>query len=176
MSLLTSQERLDLRKLLNENECQDNTENIRKVKHSGRIRSDIHQFGYLRNLFFGSLPSDFTSIPLEISKSKQTEFEEMVKVNCNFLFTTYPEIFRKMIKNELDLSIMVRLIEVLKLIEDNKTDQHEASVLFGRILKEMYIDSAVRHADNLNLKHNNEKEIPEAGKKMTWIDYKKVKA
>ena len=92
MSLLTSQERLDLRKLLHENDCEDNTENIRKVKHSGKIQADVHQFGYLRNMFFGSLPSDFTSVP----KSKQTEFEEMVRVNCNFLFTTYPDIFRKM--------------------------------------------------------------------------------
>ena len=66
----------------------------------------------------------------------------------------------------------MRLVEVLKLIEDNKTDQHEASVLFGRILKEMYIDSAVKQGDNLDLKHNIGKEIAAVGKKMTWTGYK----
>jgi hypothetical protein len=76
-------------------------------------------------------------------------------------------------KDELDLKIMVRLIEVLKMIEDNKTEQHEASVLFGRVLKEMYIDSAIRHADHLDLEHKDEKTKPEAGKNISWVEYKK---
>lgn len=175
MSLLSSQERIDLKRLLNENECEDNTEHIRNVKHSSKIESDIHQFGYLKNLFFGSLPTDITKISIEVSKQKQIDFEKMVQANCNFLYTTYPDIYKRMIKDELDLRIMVRLIEVLKMIEDNKTDQHEASVLFGKVLKEMYIDSAVRHADNLDLAHKDDKTPPEYGKNLSWSEFKNNK-
>jgi hypothetical protein len=173
MSLLSERERIDLKRLLNENDCEDNTEQIRRVKHSGKIQSDIHQFGFLKNLFFGSLPSEFTKISIEDSKRKQMDFEKMVQANCNFLYTTYPDIFRRMLKDELDLSIMVRLIEVLKMIEDNKTDQHEASVLFGKILKEMYIDSAIKHGDNLDLEHSVESKPVESGKNISWSEYKK---
>lgn len=173
MSLLTSQEKIDLRRLVNENDCEDNTEHIRKIKHSGKIKSDIHQFGYLKNLFFGSLPNDLTKLTLEISTKKQADFENMVQANCNFLYTTYPDIYKRMIKDELDLEIMYKLIDVLKLIEDNKTDQHEASVLFGRVLKEMYIDSAIKHGDNLDLKHKHASSTPETGKTISWKDYKK---
>jgi hypothetical protein len=66
---------------------------------------------------------------------------------------------------------MVKLVEVLKLIEDNKTDQHEASVIFGKILKEMYIDSAIRHGDNLD-EENRVVQLKEDGKNMTWEEYK----
>lgn len=174
MSLLTSQERIDLKRLLNENECEDNTEHIRKIKHSSKIQTDIHQFGYLKNLFFGSLPSDLTKLTIEMSKQKQIDFENLVQANCNFLYTTYPDIYKRMIKDELDLRIMVRLIEVLKMIEDNKTDQHEASVLFGRVLKEMYIDSAIKHADHLDLVHKNDSSSPETGKPISWKEYKNL--
>lgn len=175
MSLLSSQERLDLKRLLNDNNCEDNTEHIRKVKHSGKIQSDIHQFGYLKNLFFGNLPTDLTKMTIEVSKQKQVDFENMVQANCNFLYTTYPDIYKIMIKDELDLRIMVKLIEVLKMIEDNKTDQHEASVLFGKVLKEMYIDSAIRHADNLDLEHKDDNIPPEVGKNISWIEFKHLK-
>jgi DNA-binding ferritin-like protein (Dps family) len=127
----------------------------------------------LKNLFFGSLPEDISKLSKSESKKKQIDFENMVQANCNFLYTTYPDIFKRMMKDELDLKIMVRLIEVLKMIEDNKTDQHEASVLFGRVLKEMYIDSAIRHADNLDLEHKGEKQAPEIGKNISWAEYKK---
>ena len=174
MSLLSERERIDLKRLLNENDCEDNTEQIRRVRHSGKIQSDIHQFGYLKNLFFGSLPNDLKKISIEESKLKQIDFEKMVQANCSFLYETYPDIFRRMMKDELDLSIMIRLIEVLKMIEDNKTDQHEASVLFGKILKEMYIDSAIKHGDNLDLEHKGETRILESGKNICWGDYKKT--
>jgi hypothetical protein len=173
MSLLSPQEKLDLKRLVDENECEDNTEYIRKIKHSGKIQSDIHQFGYLKNLFFGSLPPDLTKMTVEALKQKQIDFENMVQANCNFLYTTYPDIYKRMIRDELDLIIMVKLIKVLKMIEDSKTDQHEASVLFGKILKEMYIDSAIKHADNLDLVHKDEFLIRETGKNISWREYKK---
>ncbi len=48
MSKLTSQERLDLKKMLKESDAQDNTEHIRKVKHSVHIRDDIRKLDKLR--------------------------------------------------------------------------------------------------------------------------------
>lgn len=172
MSLLSEKERIDLKRLLNENNCEDNTEQIRILKHSSKLQSDVHQFGYLKKLFFGSLPSEFTKMSIEESKLKQIDFEKMVQANCNFLYTTYPDIYRRILKDELDLGIMMRLIEVLKMIEDNKTDQHEASVLFGKVLKEMYIDSAIKHGDKLNLEHKGEQRPLESGNNVSWKEYK----
>jgi len=125
MSKLTSQERLDLNKLLRESDTQDNTEYIRSVKHSVKIRDDIRALDKLK-------------------KSMATPDEAAAKAAAPFLYETYPDIFKKVFRDELDLEIMSRLLTVLKLIEDEKVDQHEASVHVGKILKELYIDSAVK--------------------------------
>ena len=125
MSKLTSQERLDLKKLLRESDTQDNTEHIRNVKHSVKIRDDIRALDKLK-------------------KSIETPDENAAKEAAPFLYETYPDIFKKVLKDELDLEIMSRLLTVLKLIEDGKVDQHEASVHVGKILKELYVDSALK--------------------------------
>jgi hypothetical protein len=168
-------EKLDLKRLLDDNEYQDNTDYIRSIKHSGKIESDICQFGYLKNLFFGSLPEDLTVFSVEESKAKHTAFEDMVKLNCSFLYTVYPDIYKKMMKDELDLTIMIRLVEILKQIEDNKVNQHDASVRFGKILKELFIDSAMKRGENLDEEHKNDPENKkrEEGTKLSWKEYKK---
>jgi hypothetical protein len=71
--------------------------------------------------------------------------ENKFKEAAPFLNENYTDIFKKMIKGELDLEIMSRLLIILKLIEDEKVDQHEGSVLVGKILKELYVDSALRN-------------------------------
>ena len=126
MSKLTSQERLDLKKLLRESDTQDNTEHIRTVKHSVKIRDDIRELDKLKRSTMGLVE------------------EAATKAAAPFLYENYLDIFKKVLKDELDLEIMSRLLAVLKLIEDGKVDQHEASVHVGKILKELYVDSALK--------------------------------
>ena len=174
--MLTTQEKIDLKRLLEQNECEDNTDNIRKQKHSLKIKKDIDNFVRLKMEYFSNLPKDLTTINAEQSAKIQKTFEETAENKCKFLFETYPDIFRKMMKNELDISIFVKLTEVLKLIEDNKTGQHEGSVLVGRILKEMYLDSAIRRADNADIRIDEEEPEPKVlGKSISWKEYKDTK-
>lgn len=127
MSKLTDQERLDLKKLVRESEdAQDNTEHIRKVKHSTKIRDDIRVLDKLTK----------TCAPDILL--------EKAKAAAPFLHENYPDLFKKVLANELDLDIMTRVLTVLKLIEDGRVDQHEASVIVGKLLKELYVDSALK--------------------------------
>ena len=43
MSGLSNAERLNLKKMINDSECGDNTENIRRLKHSVLMRDDIRK-------------------------------------------------------------------------------------------------------------------------------------
>ena len=142
MSKLTSQERLDLKKLLRDSDTQDNTEHIRNVKHSVKIRDDIRALDKLKRSTMGSVE------------------EAAAKGAAPFLFENYPDIFKKVLKDELDLEIMSRLLAVLKLIEDGKVDQHEASVQVGKILKELYVDSALKVCKKKDEEQAEKEEAP----------------
>ena len=61
---------------------------------------------------------------------------------------------------------------VLNLIETEKVDQHEGSVMVGKILKELYVDSALRRSENLDKEHEAENIPKEDGKKINWKEYK----
>jgi hypothetical protein len=161
---MNKQENLDLKRLIDETQCGNNTENIRKLKHSVLIRNDIRNIENLKK----------TNSALR--KSNPDEFAEVCQQECNFLFNNYTDIFNKVLKDELDLVIMTKLLIVLKMIEDGKVDQHEGSVMVGKLLKEMYIDSALKRADNINKEYENEKVEPNSGKKMSWVDFKQLNA
>ena len=161
---MNKQESLDLKRLINETQCENNTENIRKLKHSVLIRNDIRNLENLKK----------TNVSLR--KSNSDEFNEVCQKECNFLFNHYTDIFNKIIKDEIDLRIMTKLLICLKLIEDGNVDQHEGSVMVGKILKELYIDSAIKRGENLDKEREAERVEPNSGKKMSWKDFKTLNA
>ena len=130
MSKLSDKERLDLKKLLRESDVQDNTEYIRKVKHSQLILNDLRV--------------------MERLKRSNCADPLVFQGGAPFLYANYQDIFNKMVADELDLEIMSRLLTILKLIEDERVDQHEGSVLVGKILKELYVDSALKKCKKLD--------------------------
>lgn len=125
MANLNNNERLNLDKLIKESDCENNTEHIRKVKHSVLLRDDIRNMDRLKT----------THKDLRILDNDK--FQQICQRECSFLFTNYSDIFNRLIKDELDLTIMTKLLTILKLIEDGKVDQHEGSVTVGRLLKEL---------------------------------------
>ncbi len=70
---------------------------------------------------------------------------------------------------------MIKLIRILELIEQGNVDQNEASVMVGKMLKELYVDSAVRLGDKLDkLNESNEpvvQRIP--AKPISWKEWKR---
>jgi len=87
------------------------------------------------------------------------------------------DLFNRLKKDELDLNIMGQLIVLLKMIEDEKIDQHTASFEVGKLLKSIYIDSALKKSQHLDEKHkhhgnDSKKHLPD--KKISWAEYKKT--
>lgn len=164
MANLSDNERLDLKKLVTDLEGVDNTSNIRKIKHSVPMRDDIRT---LNNLKISHA---------ELRINNPDEFKSLCQTKCAFLYNNYTDIFNKLIDDELDLTIMTKLLTVLKLIEDGKTDQHEGSVMVGKILKELYVDSAAKRSENLDKKYEADRVVPTTGKSISWREFKQMKA
>jgi len=158
---MNPQETLQLKKLIGdfEGEYVDNTEQIRKLKHSELMRDDIRKIELLK-----------LNHP-ELIKTSPLKFQEMAQTEAFFLFSNYTDIFNKVLKNELDLDIMTHVLYVLKMIEEEQVDQHEGSVLVGKLLKKLYIDSALKYSENLDKEHPDENKKIE-GKPISWSNWK----
>ena len=161
MSKITPEESLNLKRLLKESEAQDNTDYIRRIKHSEKIRDDIRKLDTLRKT------------KQSLYDENREEYIQLAKDAAPFLFQNYMDIFNKMVANELDLAIMTRLLSVLKMIEDKKVDQHEGSVLVGKVLKELYVDSALKRCDNLDKQYEKPQEDKPEPKSISWGEWKK---
>jgi hypothetical protein len=152
---MNENQKLQLQNMIKANNVEDNTSTIRKLRHSHKLRDDINNLILLKNKY----QNDQEKIMIE----SMTE--------CEFLCNNYTDLFNKIRKDEIDLDILFKAIDVLKDIEDGKLDQHEGSFEFGNLLKKIYIDSALKKADKLN---SNEpvNEYKKAQVAMTWKDYK----
>ena len=152
-------QRLHLQKMISANNVEDNTDLIRNLKHSHVLREDINNLIMLKCKY----QDDADSLHLEGITS------------CNFLFTYYTDIYNKVRKDEIDIHIMNKLLDVLKQIEDGKLDQHEGAFLTGTILKELYVDSAIKKADKLNANDEPRPEPKKAEKNVTYKQFKKMR-
>jgi len=162
MANLNDDERLNLKKLVTEMEGEDNTHNIRRIKHSVPMRDDIRIIDTLKNTH------------ADMRQRSPEEFNALCQSKCSFLYNNYTDIYNKIISDELDMTIMTKLLTVLKLIEDGKTNQHEGSVMVGKILKELYVDSAVKRSNNLDKLHEGERVEVNAGKSLSWREFKNM--
>jgi hypothetical protein len=163
---MNSNEKLQLQKMISENNVEDQTELIRSLKHSSILRDEVNKLMVIKQKY-ASASSDSTNAEQDINLDGMVE--------CNFLFTYYTDIYNKVRKDEIDHVLLFQLLDILQKIEDNVLDQHEASYEVGTILKKIYIDSALKKAEKLDAKYASEKP-EEPIKEVVNIDWKTYKA
>ena len=166
MSKMTPEESLNLKRMVKESDCEDNTDYIRKVKHSMKLRDDIRKIELLKlekASLYSSDPETFRTLATNVA---------------SFLFTNYADIFNRILKDELNLDIMGGFLGVLHMIEEGEMDQHEGSVMIGKLLKELYVDSALKRAGKLDKENANEQVVEkmEPKKQISWDQWKKAKS
>ncbi len=152
-------QRLHLQKMIAENNVTDQTDLIRELKHSHTLRNEVN-----------------TLIMLKAKHCENADDLHMeAMMECNFLFTYYTDIYNKIRKDEIDLKILYKFLDVLEEIEEGKLDQHEGSFKVGTLLKDIYVDSALRKAEKLNEKTGKvESEYKGAQVEISWKDFKAI--
>ena len=150
--------RLQLQKMIKANNVEDQTELIRQLKHSHLLENDINALLLLK----------------QKHKNNQELIQQDAPLVCNFLFTYYTDIYNKIRKDEIDLSILNKFLNVLRRIEDGEIDQHEGAFLVGTLLKEIYVDSALRKAEKLDNDEKEKIELKGPSIDISWKQYKKI--
>ena len=156
-------EALNIKEMLNSEEYVNNTEKIRQLKHSEDILLDVGKICKLKQMH------------PKMKNLEEEKFRHLCQSSCPFLYNNYTDIFNKVFNDELNLQMLVQFVQVLKKIENGNVDQYEASVEIGTVLKEMYVDSALRKAGKLNSPIEPEKKYTES-KPVSWAEYKALNA
>ena len=137
--------RLQLNQMIKANNISDQTQLIRNLKHSSVLKTDIQNLILLKNKY----PNDLDTVNYEGINE------------CNFLWTYYTDLYNKIRKDEIDVNILFKFLDVLEQIEKGEIDQHEGSFEVGTLLKKIYVDSELKKAEKLNNQneHNNENKV-----------------
>jgi hypothetical protein len=156
---MDDKQRLQLQDMIKINNVEDQTELIRELKHSQILRNDVNKMILLKAKYRG----DDDKI-----------YNECVN-ECNFLFKFYTDIFNKVRKNEIDINILNQFFDTLRKVEDGELNQHEGSFMIGTLLKELYIDSALKKSTKLDKlsKLPDETKKDEYKPSENYLEYKK---
>ena len=151
--------RLNLQKMVKEYGTEETTDKIRKLKHSKLIQRDVQLLINIKKKYI---------------RMDKKNVKTMAQNQCMFLWKNYTNIFNKLFDDYLDLNILNKFISLLKKIEDGDFDQHEASMMVGQVLKEIYIDSALKE-DQIKEKKRNKKEKKKSNaRQISWKEFKKM--
>lgn len=137
---------------------------LEKKKHSQLIKADIQGFIDLKSKY------------PRLKETNPKQYDNMCISRCNFLFTNYTDLFNRIKKNEVDLNILTHFISILKKIEDSELDQHEGAYMIGKLLKELYVDSALKKSeqlDKINKKSTSQIDLHKP-KKISYKEFKNM--
>ena len=151
-------EQQQLQRMIREGGVTDVTEEIRKKKHSAYLRIDMSRLKYL--------------VELDLQEDEPT-FAARCEEAAPFTFREYTDIFNRARKGNLDFLIMEKFIDVLEKIEDGELGQHEGANEVGKLLKKIYIDSALKQADKLDAERDDA-DVPkrQSPRKIGYKEYK----
>jgi hypothetical protein len=154
---MNNDERLNLAKMINVNNVKDQTANIQKLKHSKLLLQDVNRM---------------CDIKKKYSRMGKESISDMCFSQCSFMSSQYMDIYNKLLKDELNVVILYAFISKLRDIEEGRLDQHEASFEVGKLLKRLYIDSALKKAERID---NGTKEgiKLKTGKNIKWKEFNK---
>jgi hypothetical protein len=153
---MDDKQRLQLQNMIKVNNVEDQTDLIRNLKHSQVLRNEVNTMILIKAKYRGD---------------EEKIYNECVN-DCGFLFTYYTDIFNKIRKNEIDINILNKFLDVLRKIEDGELDQHEGAFMVGTLLKELYVDSALKKSEKLDELSGKVSEQKKAEVNISWKQYK----
>ena len=152
---MNDNQRLQLQEMIKANNVEDQTDIIRQLKHSVILRENIKNMMMIKSRF-----------------TEQTEIHRECMMTSSFLFQYYTDIYNKILQDELNYELMEQFLNVLERIENGELDQHEGSFIVGTLLKELYIDSALKRGEKLDKEYADAKPKPLEGTNISWKQFK----
>lgn len=121
--LIDGDDRLRLSEMIGQSGASNYTDEIRERRHAQPLRKDASRIRAL---------------------VEEKADVERVRKECPFMAVRYPDVLVRLAAGDMSVDLFERLIDCIGLVEEGLADQHEASVLVGKALKDLYIDGIAR--------------------------------
>ena len=156
---MNKNDKLNLDKMIKNNDVVDCTNDIREKKHSLKIRKDVESI---------------INIKRENPSLDTKSLTKLCVKDASFLFTYYTDIFNRVKNNELDTNILFKFLDVMEQIENGTDDQHSGSYKVGDLLKQMYIDSALKRSEKIDKLVQDTSKPKSKSKNISWREFKQT--
>jgi len=131
MSIFNQKEKNILDDIIKEHKIEDNTDYVINNKKASIIRKEFNA----------------------LLKIKQVHGHEKINLSRSqapYLYKNYKSIFDKIIKEDFNIALFKDLIDILEKIENKKIDLNEGSFIFGKKLKNIFVDKCIYNNSNNN--------------------------
>ncbi len=135
MSIFNTKEKSLLDDIIKEHKIEDNTNYVVNNKKASIIRKEFNA----------------------LIKIKQVHGDGKInisKIQAPYLYKNYKSIFDKIIKNDFNVVLFKDLIDILEKIENKKIDLNEGSFIFGKKLKNIFVDKCIYNNSNNELNND----------------------
>jgi hypothetical protein len=164
---MNEEQKIELDKLISQNSVVDQTDMIRTLKQSIKIRQEIDTMMKIKTEHAFKGDSNISMVSPMFKKCQE---------QCPFLYKYYSMLFHKILKDDIDMGTFDKFIEIVEEIEDGKLSQHEGAFKFGTLAKSLYIDDVLSTADMVDSDGNKQTSrviAPPPAKDISWTKYKR---
>jgi len=156
---ITPQDRVAFAKASSEmDEPIDNTDYVRKEQYSRKLEVSLALIEKLK-IDHG-----------ELRRNHPEQFMELCQLKCHFLYNKFTSIFHKLVKDEIDIHLFKKVIYVMRMIEDKKINYGEGSILVGKLISDMFINSGNKQGEKYDQEHPETPMVE--GKDISWNEWK----
>ena len=160
---MNEEHKIELDKLISQNSVVDQTDMIRTLKQSIKIREEIDTMMKIKTEHAFKGDSNISMVSPLFKKCQE---------QCPFLYKYYAILFHKILKDDVDMGTLEKFIEIVEEIEDGKLSQHEGAFKFGTLAKSLYIDDVLSTSISDGNKQTSRVIAPPPARDISWGKYK----
>ena len=105
-----------------------------------------------------------------LRESAPDEYLNVFQRECRYIYTKFPDVFDRVVKNDMNLDVFEKIVMILKMIEDGKVNQSEASALVGKLSQKLFFNGESTAAEQQQVE-KVEEEVVNTG--LSWKEYKR---
>jgi hypothetical protein len=107
-----------------------------------------------------------------LKESSPEDYLRVFQKECKYIYTKFPDVFDRVVKNDMNLDVFEKIVMILKMIEDGKVNQSEASALVGKLSQRLFFQTSATQSATTQPVATVQEEVNTG---MSWKEFKQAR-